>query len=83
MTNTSCKGLCERFAIRILPGSGHTRVGLLKKFANWDNGEKRCRPCECVYSSEQNLLRCPCCGQTLAKRRMHGDKKKIETIARY
>ena len=80
MSNRICNGLCPRFALTVTPEQRSPRTGLLKRFANYTKGEKRCRHCNCVFT---NFFRCPCCRGTLAVGQLHGNKKKIKEIARY
>jgi len=77
-----CKNICEQMALRVTNKQSRN-FGKLKRFANFQIGERKCRFCNAVYS---NLGRCPCCRYKLAVTNVHGNlhvREKLLTIKRY
>jgi hypothetical protein len=83
MSNRVCHNVCEGLALRVVDKDRSWRRGLLKRFADWDKGQKKCRFCSCVFSKESNLSYCPCCGSKLAICNLHGINKKKYAVHRY
>jgi len=81
-----CKNICEQMALRVTNKQSRN-FGKLKRFANFQIGERKCRFCNAVYSNlNHNLRLCPCCKYKLAVTNVHGNlqrNEKFMAVLRY